>query len=133
MFKDNAAVVRRVFEDTNARNFEAAIDAHADDVVVSFHGEFHAFFGELAGKAAVKEWMADWLQAFGSDYEFEIAELRELGDRVLVVVTHHGVGRSGGVPITQQQAWIYTVRDDVIVRNDVYPNRAAALQALGVA
>jgi ketosteroid isomerase-like protein len=129
---ENVEVVRRLIEDANARDIEAAMDVHADEVVVSFHGEMRAMWGQdLDTKEAVMKFMADWYGAF-DQHRFEVAELRDLGERVLVVLTHHAVGRSSGTPISQQQAWIYTLREGKVVRSDVYPDAGAALRALGL-
>ena len=133
MSQENVEIVRRLFESTNARDFAAAMDTYADEVVLTLHGWLRIAGGEGAvGKEAVGEWFGDWFRNFGRDYHFEIAELRDLGERVLVVATHHGTGRASGAPVSQQTAWIYTVRAGEIVRCEAYEDPAEALEAAGM-
>jgi ketosteroid isomerase-like protein len=133
MSQENVDAVVRYFENTNARNFKAVMDAYADDVVLSLHGHFEAILGKGAvGKKAVGEWFGDWFATFGRDYRFEIEESRDCGEQVFIVATHHGRGRTSGVPITQKGAWIYTLREGKIIRCDAYAEPSEALEAVGL-
>jgi ketosteroid isomerase-like protein len=133
MSQENVEVVVGLFENTNARDFPAAMDAYAEDVVLALHGELRFVGGEGAvGKEAVGEWFGDWFRTFDRDYRFEIEETRDWGDQVLVVATHHGRGRASGAPMTRRAAWIYTVRSGKIVRCDAYSEPEEALEAAGL-
>jgi ketosteroid isomerase-like protein len=134
MSQENVDVVVGQFENTNARDFKAAMDAYADDVVLALHGEFHVGLGGegAVGKKAVGQWFGEWFRTFDRDYRFEIEETRDRGDQVLIAATHHGRGRGSGVPVTLRMAFVYTVRDGKVARCDVYPNRGAALEAMGL-
>ena len=131
---DAEAVIVELFDNANARNWKAAMDAYADEVVLELHDDFSAIAGRgAAGKHAVGEWFGNWFATFDRDYRFEIHETRDLGDgRVFLDATHHGRGRASGAPITQRAAWIYSVRDGKVVRCDVYIDRDTALTAAGV-
>lgn len=133
MSKQNVDIVVRLFEDTNARDFAAVMDAYADDVVLVLQGDV-APDGEgvVVGKKAVGDWFGDWFRAFDADYYFQIDETRDWGDQVLMVATHHGRGRASGAPVAQRAAWIYTLRDRKVVRCDAYRDRAQALEAAGL-
>ena len=132
MSRENVAIVAALFERTNARDFSAVMDAYADDIVLAHHGDVQAVGGEGAvGKRGVGEWFGDRMQTFDRNYRFEIEELRELGDRVLVVAVHHGRGRASGAEFARRAAWVYTLREGEIVRCDVYDGRAEALEASG--
>jgi ketosteroid isomerase-like protein len=132
MSDENVEVVVGLFENTNARDFEAAMDAYADDVVLHLHGEVWGVGGRGAvGKEAVGEWFGDWFSTFDRDYQFEIEQARDWGERVLIIATHHGRGRASGAPINQRTAWIYTVRGGKIVQCDAYSDPATALQEIG--
>ena len=124
--------MRALFERTNARDFAGAMDTYDDDVVQVLHGETAALGGSrTVGKAAVGRWYGDWFATFNSDYRFDIDELRDLGaGRVLMLATHHGTGRSSGARVVMPGVWVYTVREDRIVRVDVYPDVDAALADL---
>ena len=132
MSRENVEIVAKQFEDTNARNFKRVLAAWADDVVLSLHGDAAALAEQdVVGKTAVGEWFGEWFRIFDRDYRFEIDELQDWGTRVFIVATHHGRGRTSGAPITQQAAWIYTVRSGNINRIDAYSSRADALEAKG--
>jgi ketosteroid isomerase-like protein len=132
MSQRNVAVVVRTFENTNARDFEAVMDAYADDVVLALHDDLVARGSEGAvGKEAVSEWFGDWLRTFERGYRFELEEARDWGDRVFVVATHDGRGRLSGAPIRRRAAWIYAVRDGRITRIDIYSDPDSALRDAG--
>jgi ketosteroid isomerase-like protein len=131
MSQENVEVVIGQFEGVNARDFEAVMDAYADDVVLALHGKLRGLGGEGAvGKKAVGEWFGEWFRTFGRDYRFEIEESRDWGDRVFVVATHRGQGRASGVPVTQRTAYVYTVREGKVRRVEVWRDREEALEAV---
>jgi ketosteroid isomerase-like protein len=133
MSQENVELVVGLFENVNKRNFQAIMDAYADDMVLVNHGELRAASGPgVVGKEAVGAWFGDWFRSFDRDYRFEIEETRDLGDRVLIVARHRSRGRASGAPIDQHGAWIYTVRDGRVVRCDIYSERTAALEAVGL-
>ena len=132
MSQENVEIVVGVFEATNSRDFVAALDAHAEDVTLAVHGEFQ-HLGGASGKKAYGQWFGDWYRQFGDDYRSEIEESRDWGDRVLIVATDHGQGRASGAPITERLGYIFTVGGGKIVRCDVFPSRAEALEAAGLA
>jgi ketosteroid isomerase-like protein len=129
MSEENVEIVRGFFE---ASDLQIAFDAVAEDVTYAFHGDTRRLSGadELTGKPAALKWMVDWFSRF-RDYRFEIEEVRDWGDRVLVVTIHHAKGRASGVPIHEQTAQVMMVRDGKITRQDFYADRAEALQAAG--
>ena len=133
MSQENVDLVVGLFESTNKRDFQAVMDAYADDMVLVNHGELRVAGGPgVVGKEAVGEWFADWFRSFERDYRLEVEGTHDLGDRVLLFATHHGRGRTSGAPIDQQGSWIYTVHDGKVVRCDIYSDRSAALEAAGV-
>jgi ketosteroid isomerase-like protein len=131
MSRENVEIVVGVFESVNARDFAAALEVYAPNVILAFHDE--EFAGDdAAGKEAVTKWFGDWFRNFDSDYRFEIEDALDLGERVFLVVTHHGRGRVSGAPITRRTGWIYTVEDGKVVRLDGYLDPADALEAVGL-
>jgi ketosteroid isomerase-like protein len=103
-------------------------------VTFAFHGESRRLAGAetVSGKSAAVAWLADWFSRFEPDYRFEVEESLDLGDRVLVVTTHRGKGRTSGVPISGVTAQVMTVRDNKIVRQDFFSSREEALEAAGL-
>ena len=71
-----------------AADLASATDALADDVTFVFHGESRHLAGAetVSGKKAAVAWLADWFGRFDPNYRMAIAEVRDWGDRVLVVL-----------------------------------------------
>ncbi len=133
MSQENVEIVVGQFENVNAREFGAVMDAYADDVVLVLHGDVGGVGGEGAvGKPAVGKWFGDWFNSFDSSFRFEIHEVRDLGDQVLIVATLHARGRSSGVPVTLKAGWIYAVRNGKVVRCDAYSDPEGAFEAVGL-
>jgi ketosteroid isomerase-like protein len=133
MSQENVEIIKCHFENTNARNFRAVMDTYADDVVLRIQGDQWTLLGDGAvGKEAVGQWFGEWFATFERDYRFEVHESRDLGERVLIVATHHGRGRASGAPTTLTAAWVYTLRDGKIVRCDMFGEPSEALKAMGL-
>ncbi|HMC07532.1 MAG TPA: hypothetical protein VKG89_09085, partial [Solirubrobacterales bacterium] len=73
-----------------------------------------------------------WFTTFEPGYHFEIEEARDLGDKVLLVASHRGRGRASGAEVRGRTGYLYTLRGGKIVRGELYPSRAAALEAAGL-
>jgi ketosteroid isomerase-like protein len=132
MSQRNVEVVLKHFEDTNARRFAAVMEAYAEDVELVMHGE-KLLARTASGKDAVGEWFGDWFRQFDRDYRFEVEEARPVGDRVLIVATHHGHGRGSGVPVEERWAYLYTVRDGKVSRVELWGDRDARELAMAAA
>ena len=130
MSQENVELVVGYFK---AADLAAGADVLAEDVTFSFHGDSGPFAGAetMVGKEAGVAWMKDWFSRF-TDFQFEVDEVLDLGDRVLAVTTHRGKGRASGVPVEMQTAQVLTVRDGKIVRQENFPSRAEALEAVGL-
>jgi ketosteroid isomerase-like protein len=82
----------------------------------------------LDGLAAFTEvWQESW-----AALDLDPEEFIDAGDRVVSVVRQAGRGRVSGVEVEQRFAQVWTLRDGRIVRMDMYPDRGAALKAVGL-
>jgi ketosteroid isomerase-like protein len=130
MSQEDIDVVVAQFEAVNRRDFPAAMDAYADDVVLVVGGGWGITAGTYEGKEAVGEWFGDWFRQFADDYRFEITETREFGtDGVLLVAEHSGTGRASGAPIRTVSGYLYRVTDAKIVRAELFETPEQALEA----
>jgi ketosteroid isomerase-like protein len=77
--------------------------------------------------AALVAWTEEW-----SDLRMEAERFTEVGERVLVLVRHHAVGKRSGVPMNHVDAWVFSIGDGCIVRWDAYWDPAEAKRALGL-
>src|SRR5215217_420007 len=130
MSQEDIDIVVAQFQAVNERDFARAMDAYADDVVLVVSEAWGITAGTYEGKAAVGEWFGDWFRQFADDYRFEITETRDLGGgRLLLIAEHGGAGRASGAPIGAVSGYLYRVRDGKIVRAELYPGPAEALEA----
>jgi ketosteroid isomerase-like protein len=127
--KDPLDVLREQFAATNERDFTRAMTYYADDVVlVVQEGFLHT--GTFEGKEAVGEWYGDWFRAFGTDYSFEIEEIRELEPGlVFMTASYGGSGRASGVEVRDRRSYLYRVEDGEITRIQFFLTAEDAIEA----
>lgn len=80
------------------------------------------------------EGVKDYRRRFWGAWEArrnEPEEFIDAGDSVVVIVRMGGRGRSSGVDVDQDFAWVWTFCGGKITRVAVYQNRAGALEAVG--
>jgi ketosteroid isomerase-like protein len=85
--------------------------------------------GVYRGPDGVVEGMREWLTSFRS-YVATVEDVIDLGERVIVLSDEHGISRTGGVPVRQRGAVIWTFRGDKVARMETYLQRTAALATL---
>ena len=89
--------------------------------------------GTYRGHEEVKRFFEeDWFKAFPfEEWEVELEEVIDAGDRVIGMSRQHGRGASSGAVAELELAQISTLRDGRIVRVDNYLDRKKALEAAG--
>ena len=113
MPKEPVEVLKEQFAATNERDFARAMTYYADDVVLVVEEGF-LNTGTFEGKEAVGEWYGDWFRAFGTDYRFEIDEVRELEPGlVFMTATYGGSGRASGATGTDRRAYLIASRGKI--------------------
>lgn len=110
------------------RDGESALGHYREDVEFDFTRRPDGTTGH--GRAELSALIASWIEAF-EGWREEIEELRELGDRVYVVLTQRGRGRGSGIELKARYAMVYEVEDEEIARVTIYPDTAEALEAAG--
>jgi ketosteroid isomerase-like protein len=125
MSQENMELVRRGME--SARAFWGLFDESivfnmqlvpdADDVYV--------------GREAAIDASRQYWGTFDS-YRLDAVELIDAGSSVVVVVRETGRGRGSGAPFERRWAQVWTFRSGRVVRWEALPNRAAALEAVGL-
>jgi ketosteroid isomerase-like protein len=127
----NVEVVLDQFAATNERDFGRAMSFYADEVVLFVHPEAFLQGGTFRGSEAVGNWFGDWFATFEPGYRLVVEEARDLGDVVFLSARHLGRGRISGAAVEGRTGYLYTVRDGRIVRVELHPSPAAALEAAG--
>lgn len=129
---DRCAQVEAVIAALDARDFDALAD-------MPFHPgmEFRSALAAAEGAVyygirGLREWAKNVDSAF-DDFRIGLIEFREIGDeRALVVSSNRGIAKASGVPIDEQRCMIWTWRNGLIRRNDVYREGREALEAVGL-
>jgi ketosteroid isomerase-like protein len=74
--------------------------------------------------------MAHWLSAWDRPLTLEAEELIGSGDRILALVRWRGRGKGSGIEMDAGGAHIWTFREGLIIRFEVYRDRDEARAAL---
>jgi ketosteroid isomerase-like protein len=79
----------------------------------------------------LRRWWRD-LHDLYEDLHTEVVEVREHGDRLVVVFVTRGRGKSSGIEGEELLAQVVTVRGGKIVEARDYINTAEAIEAVGL-
>jgi ketosteroid isomerase-like protein len=136
MSEENVEMVRRAFETFNRGGPEAVISEGlwSPELVWDFSQSGIPGLGVYRGYDEVRSFFADdWFQAFPfEEWEVELDELIDNGDKVIAIARQRGRGATSGVGTELEQAHIFTLRDGEVVRAESYPDREKALEAAGL-
>ena len=83
------------------------------------------------GRAGIRDWFRDVAQSWAS-FRFEATEVRDLGDRVLVLGDVHACGRASGAEVDNQWGWIVEFKDGRATSLRGFHDQAGALAAEGL-
>jgi ketosteroid isomerase-like protein len=134
MSRENVELVRGAYEAFNQGGVEAVIkDYWSPEIVWNVLPMGIPGLGLYRGYDEARSFFDDWFGAFPFDeWEAEVEELLDAGDRVVAMVTQRGRGRASGVAAELEMGQVVTVRDGKIIRLDIYPDRNQAFEAAGL-
>jgi uncharacterized protein len=122
-------IVRELYEAFARGDVDTALASFDPDVVVDAShrvdgrvGRGHAELITILG-----EWMNTW-----DDWREEVEEMRDAGDRVLVISTQRARGKGSGVAWENRFAMLYEVRSGRIARWTIYDDLTEGLKAAGL-
>lgn len=84
-----------------------------------------------AGASGIREFFRDVTESWES-FRFEATDLRDLGDRVLVLGDVRGRGRASGAEVEARWAWIVSFRDGRATSLRAFLDQREALVAAGL-
>jgi ketosteroid isomerase-like protein len=122
---ENVAIVERSLGHYLRRDYDAALVAFSDDVVLVTELE------RYQGHEGVVEEATGWEETWDA-YRFEVEELVDADDKVVLLYRQFGRGRGSGVDVEECAGWVYTLRAGKIVRVEMHSDQATALRAAGV-
>ena len=140
MSEENVQIVRRVTEAFGAGTRESdregmltKIAEHWDPEIEMDASEVPALdiSGVYRGADAVRQVWREWLAAWeNTPFDYELVDA---GDRVVQLLDLQVRGRSTGIEMPFGKfAFVYTVRDGLIVRQKLYMDQSEALKAVGL-
>jgi ketosteroid isomerase-like protein len=131
MSEQNVAVVRRGYE-----HFRATGTLPDEIIDPEFVWDMSTFRDwperqTYEGIAGAREFLADWVGAW-EDWELEVEELHDAGDRVVAVARQRGTSKATGLPVDMHFAQVWTIRDGRQTRMEMYADPDEALRAVGL-
>jgi ketosteroid isomerase-like protein len=131
MSQENVEIVRRRYEHLAATG-EHFTETTAPDFVwdmSNFRGwpEQQTYEGVEGARVFLRDWLEAW-----DDWEVEVEALHDAGDKVVALVRQHGRSKTSGLPVDMAYGQVWTIRDGVLARMEMYADPAEALQAVGL-
>jgi ketosteroid isomerase-like protein len=130
MSQENVEIVRRIIRRANARDVEGVVALASPDVEC-FPASDQPESERFRGHEAFANYMNEWLQVF-DQYAIEISEYVARGDCVVAVGRVAARGRESGAEVSDDEAWLYRVRDGKVVEYRECGTKVKALEAAGL-
>ena len=130
MSQENVEIVRRVFEAFRAGDTERVLEMV--DPAIEWDLSRAATWPErpvYRGYDDVLRFFAEWTGEW-DDYEFDLEELLDAGERVVAVIRDGGRSKTAGIKLERRHSEVWTLRDGKVVRIDLFDTKAEALEAL---
>ena len=131
MSEENVEVVRRAYSEFLETGTFAREIAASDFVWDMSHydgwPEQQVYQGVEAAERFMQEWTSAWV-----DWELQIDELLDAGDKVVALVRQRGRSKLTGISVEVSLAKIWTLLDGKNSRMDMYSDVGDALAAVGL-
>ncbi len=132
MSQENVEIVRRGYEQwlaTGGQSFPE--NAHPDFVWDMSTFRDWPERQTYPGAEGARQFMAEWAGAWET-WELEVEDYADAGERVVVIVRQHGRSKATGVSVDMHFGRVWTIRDGLQVRMQMYASPAEALEAAGL-
>jgi len=83
------------------------------------------------GTEGAREFLADWTAAW-EDWELEVEDYVDAGERVVTIVRQRGRSKTSGVPVEMRFGQVWTFQDGKQIRMQMYASPEEALEAAGL-
>ncbi|MBA2763798.1 MAG: nuclear transport factor 2 family protein [Thermoleophilaceae bacterium] len=129
MSQENVEIVRRMYEAFADGDAAAALGFIDPKIVMdaTHRVDGHIGHGLEEMVAILAEWFGTW-----EEWRQDVEEIRDLGDRVLVISTQQGIGVRSGIEWQNRFAMIYELEGGTITRWTIYDDLREALEAVGL-
>jgi ketosteroid isomerase-like protein len=131
MSQENVEIARRGYE-----HFVATGELRAEIVHPDFVWDMSTFRGwpeqqTYPGIEGAMQFIADWTESW-EDWDLQLEELRDAGDRVVAILRQRGRSKATGLPAEMHFAQVWTFRDGKQFRTEMYASPEEALEAVGL-
>ena len=127
MSKENVEIARKAIEAWNVGDMDALRDLYDPAAVMRQPTDWLG--GPWVGRAAIVNAFRE-LRDVWQDDSFGRPELLDAGDRVVVQIPF--LTETRGLPLSMDMAWVYTMRDGLILGLEFFRSREEALEAAGL-
>jgi ketosteroid isomerase-like protein len=130
MSEQNLDAIRGFYAGFNRRDWDAALNDAAPDVVLDLSSNKGEWRGVHTGKDAVKRVLDQFVEAWES-VRLELHECIDAGERAVTRTTGDFVGRDG-ITLQVEAAWCWTFRDGKFAHVHAYDEMHEARAAAGL-
>ena len=123
-------LVRKIFDAWNRSDFDALL-ALCDSRVVIDRSRSQLDARVYRGSDEIASFASDWRTTWATA-SWEIDELIEAGDDVVVLGRFHGSGLKSGALVEANVTQLMTFRDGKLIRGVLFQSRSDALEAAGL-
>ena len=133
MSQENLEAFKRGLERGNRGDVEALLEVL--DPEVAWHSALHALLGGEAtvfrGHDGVREMLRDLYEAF-DEFQIEISEIRDLGDRLVAIGRTRARGETSGADVESPVGFVTEFKNGKAISVRGYLDPKEALEAAGL-
>jgi ketosteroid isomerase-like protein len=126
MSQENVEIVQAGFAAYNRGDLDALIEMY--DTSVEF---VTLLLGSHHGREAIRQIFEENRESMPG-YRLDAEEMIDAGDKVIAVVRVGGAGRVSEIALDDRIAFLFTIRDGLLIRQQTFRNRESALEAAGL-
>jgi ketosteroid isomerase-like protein len=126
MSRKNVELIKTGFEAHNRGDVDALVEVYHPQAVFET-----LLLGTHHGNQAIRL-IYEENQKTLDGYDVVPVELIEAGDKVVAVAQAVGSGPSSGIAVDEPFAFVFTIKDDLVVREQAFRNKAEAVEAAGL-
>jgi ketosteroid isomerase-like protein len=124
--EENVERIRAGFAAHSRGDVDAMVELYDQDAVFET-----LLLGTHHGKEAIRR-LYEENQTNQSGYRIEPVEMIDAGDKVVTVVQAGGTGPASQIALEDRFAFVHTMRNGLIVREQAFRNKEEALEAAGL-
>jgi ketosteroid isomerase-like protein len=125
---DNTEIIRAGFQALNEGGVEALLPLVHPEFEMTTPPNLAAEPDTYRGPEGVRRYFDSFYDAM-DEVRFEPGEFREVGGRVIAQSTLIARGRATGIEVEQEVVLVWSLRDDQVIRVEVYATMGEALEA----